>query len=86
MDILRSYAHRMTEIDELEWPTVLLFLGDQVYADEPPPEMREYIKDRRDTSEPPGEEIADFTEYAELYRLAWTEPALRWLLSTVPTR
>ncbi len=84
VDILRSYAHRMTEIDELEWPTVLLFLGDQVYADEPPPEMRDYIKDRRDTSEPPGEEIADFTEYAELYRLAWIEPALRWLLSTVP--
>jgi len=85
VDILRSYAHRMTEFDEGEWPAMLLLLGDQVYADEPPPEMVEFITEHRDTSEPPGTEIADFVEYAELYRLAWTEPALRWLLSTVPT-
>jgi hypothetical protein len=85
VDVLRSYAHRMVEIDESEWPSVLLLLGDQVYADEPPPEMVDVIAARRDTTEEPGEEIADFTEYAELYRLAWTEPALRWLLSTIPT-
>jgi len=85
VDILRSYAHRMTDVDAGEWPSLLLLLGDQVYADKPPPEMVDYISARRDTSEEPGTEIADFTEYAELYRLAWTEPALRWMLSTVPT-
>jgi hypothetical protein len=85
VDVLRSYAYRMTETDEAEWPSVLLLLGDQVYADEPPPQMVEFITARRDTGQPPGTEIADFAEYAELYRLAWTEPALRWMLSTVPS-
>jgi hypothetical protein len=45
--------------------------------------MLAYIQARRDT--PPQREIADFEEYAELYRLAWTDPEIRWLLSTVPT-
>ncbi|MDF5751825.1 alkaline phosphatase D family protein [Spongiactinospora sp. TRM90649] len=85
VDILRSYAHRMAELPEHDWPSALLMLGDQVYADKPPPRMREFIEGRRDTSEPPGTEIADYAEYAELYRQAWSEPALRWLLSTVPT-
>jgi len=85
VDVLRSYAIRMTELDEQEWPSLLLLLGDQVYADEPPPEMVEFIADRRDTGGTPGKEIADFQEYAELYRQAWSEPALRWLLSTTPT-
>ena len=40
---------------------------------------------RRDIEEPPGEELKDYQEYAELYRLAWTDPANRWLLSTVPS-
>jgi hypothetical protein len=85
VDVLRSYALRMAELDEREWPSLLLLLGDQVYADEPPPDMVEFIKARRDTSDSPGTEIADFAEYAELYRRAWNETALRWLLSTVPT-
>ena len=37
------------------------------------------------SSEPPGEEIADFEEYTRLYWEAWGEPVIRWLLSTVPT-
>src|SRR5699024_4545808 len=40
---------------------------------------------RRDLEEPPGEEIKDYAEYAHLYRLAWSEPAIRWVLSTVPS-
>ena len=34
---------------------------------------------------PPGEQIADFEEYTRLYRESWSEPDIRWLLSTVPT-
>ena len=34
---------------------------------------------------PPGETIADFEEYTRLYRESWSEPHIRWLLSTVPT-
>ena len=34
---------------------------------------------------PAGLQISDFEEYCRLYRDAWCEPAVRWLLSTVPT-
>jgi len=68
------------------WPSVLLLVGDQVYADDPPPQLRTFIRDRRGLNEPPGMEVADYAEYAELYRQAWTtDGAVRWLLSTVPT-
>ncbi|WP_283137385.1 alkaline phosphatase D family protein [Rhizohabitans arisaemae] len=32
-----------------------------------------------------ADEVDDFEGYAELYRAAWTEPLVRWLLSTIPT-
>jgi hypothetical protein len=60
-------------------------IGDQVYADEVSPETLEFLRSRRDTSRPPGEEIADFEEYTRLYREAWSDPDIRWLLSTVPS-
>ena len=40
---------------------------------------------RRSLDEPPGTEIKDFVEYAELYRLAWSDEVIRWVLSTVPS-
>ena len=33
----------------------------------------------------PGERVLDYEEYARLYRESWSEPVIRWLLSTVPT-
>ena len=60
-------------------------LGDQVYADEVAPATEEFIRARRDVDVPPGLQISDFEEYCRLYRDAWCEPAVRWLLSTVPT-
>lgn len=91
VDALRSYALHMagltsggSEEDE-RWPDLVLFLGDQVYADETSEAMQEFIEKRRGTDEPPGEEIKDFEEYAHLYNLAWSEPANRWLLSTLPS-
>ena len=68
-----------------EWPHLLLMLGDQVYADEVAPATEEFIRARRDVDVPPGLQISDFEEYCRLYRDAWCEPAVRWLLSTVPT-
>ncbi len=44
-----------------------------------------FIRGRRDVSEPPGEEVADFEEYTRLYRESWSDPDIRWLLSTVPS-
>jgi hypothetical protein len=66
-----------------EWPHAILLLGDQVYADEVSPETLDFIRSRRSTDEPPHEEIADFEEYTRLYREAWSDPAIRWFLSTV---
>jgi hypothetical protein len=85
LDALRAIALRMAESDPATWPHTVLLLGDQVYADEVSPDTLEFIHSRRDTSEPPGETIADFEEYTQLYRESWTDPPIRWLLSTVPS-
>jgi len=84
-DALRALAMSMRKVAPGEWPDLLLMLGDQVYADEIPPATAEYIATRRDPSVPPGREVANFEEYCRLYHDAWSEPAIRWLLSTVPT-
>ncbi len=83
-DTLRALALTLAGADEAERPDGLVLLGDQVYADETSEAMQAFIRGRRDVAEPPGTEVADFEEYAHLYRLAWTDPAVRWLLSTVP--
>ncbi len=84
VDAMRAYALHMMEDDE-KWPDLVVFLGDQVYADETSAQMREFIAARRDIDQPPGEELKDYEEYAYLYHLAWTDPANRWLLSTLPS-
>jgi hypothetical protein len=83
IDALYAYAKRMMEQSAEEWPHILMWLGDQVYADEASPGTRDFIRRRRDTSVPPGEQVADFEEYTHLYWDSWTDPAMRWLLSTV---
>jgi PhoD-like phosphatase len=86
-DALYALARRMRREPPDTWPHVLLMLGDQVYADEASPKVREFIASRRDPNVPPGYEVADFEEYVRLYYETWgdTDPALRWLLSTVST-
>lgn len=84
IDAMRAYALHMMSSDE-KWPDLILFLGDQVYADETSDEMRAFIDARRDMNEPPGKELKDFEEYSYLYHLAWTDPTNRWLLSTLPS-
>jgi hypothetical protein len=95
IDALRAYALRMAgqtprEADDPDggtprWPDLVVFLGDQVYADETTQEMVEFIASRRSLEEPPGKELKDYEEYAHIYWLAWRDPVNRWLLSTVPT-
>ena len=85
VDALRAYALRMRERPEEEWPHLLLMLGDQVYADEVSPHVKEYIRYRRDPSEGAGYEVCDFEEYVRLYHESWGEPVIRWLMSTVST-
>ncbi|GAA5121915.1 alkaline phosphatase D family protein [Alloalcanivorax gelatiniphagus] len=95
VDALRAWALRVAEqVDPADaddrdlapdLPDLILFLGDQVYADETTEEMRRFIESRRDIEQPPWTELQDYEEYAHLYRLAWSDDANRWLLSTVPS-
>jgi hypothetical protein len=84
IDALWSLSRRLQAGNE-EWPDCLLLLGDQVYADETSEGTREFIRSRRDIAQPPGEQVADFEEYTRLYREAWSDPDIRWLLATVPS-
>ena len=84
-DALQGLANRLSGQAPELWPSLLLMLGDQVYGDNVPPRTLEFIRSRRSTDEPPGEGVADFEEYTHLYREAWDEPLIRWLLSTIPS-
>jgi hypothetical protein len=84
IDSLRAFALAVAEGRDIR-PDLLLFLGDQVYADSTTEEMQRFIRNRRDIHEEPGKELKDFEEYAHLYQLAWSDEANRWLLSCVPT-
>jgi hypothetical protein len=85
VDSLRAYALQMASGDGTSWPDLVAFLGDQVYADSTSKLMQEFIRSRRDIRKPPGKELKDYEEYAHLYYLAWSDPANRWLLSTLPS-
>jgi hypothetical protein len=85
VDALAACAAVLRETPRAGWPDALLLIGDQVYADNPGPATRRLIRQRRDPAVAPGEEAADLVEYCALYREAWTEPAVRWLLSVLPT-
>ena len=82
-DALRALA--LDVRDGATPPDLFLFLGDQVYADEVDPQTLDFIRARRDTSLGPGEEVADFDEYCELYRNSWTDPDIAPFLADVPS-
>jgi len=84
-DALDSYARLLADTPDDDWPDGLLLLGDQVYADDTSPITQDVIRRRRDVSKPPGLEVANFAEYAELYNESWGDPLVRWLFATVPT-
>ncbi len=84
-DALDTYAKRMATRPESQWPDALVLLGDQVYADETSERIQSKIKARRDVTVEPKEQIKDFEEYTWLYDESWTDPAVRWLLSTIPS-
>jgi hypothetical protein len=83
VDALRALALRLRDGDPRDWPGALVMLGDQIYADEVEPETRGFIASRRDPEIPPHVELCGFEEYTCAYRVSWTDPPIRWLLSTV---
>jgi hypothetical protein len=93
-DALGALALDLLDAPPDRRPDIMLMIGDQVYADEVGPVTRDYIRKRRNPSagsrgrhpsSPPPGEVANFDEYCFLYREAWSGPAVRWLLSVVPT-
>ncbi len=86
VDALYVLSQRLTEQDPSAWPSLLLLLGDQVYADEVSPQTKTFIETRRNQrGDAPSDEVADFAEYTMLYREAWSQPSIRWLFSTIPS-
>ncbi|TRW43510.1 alkaline phosphatase family protein [Georgenia yuyongxinii] len=102
-DALVALAGQMATAPHEQWPDALFLAGDQIYADDPSPELTARLKaahrgtgardaDRwdADTDHDGGRrevrgEVHDFEEYTWLYQESWSQPAVRWLLSTVPS-
>ncbi len=85
VDALVCYSRQLAGEDESGWPDAILMLGDQVYADETSEATRRRIRARRDITAGAKDEVADFEEYTWLYLESWTDPDVRWLLSTIPS-
>ena len=83
VDALYALALRLRDQDPSRWPHLLLAIGDQIYADEVSPRTLEQIRRRRDVRREPGEEVLDVEEYTMLYRESWSDPTIRWLMSTI---
>jgi hypothetical protein len=84
-DSLVCYSRVLAGQNEDEWPDGILMLGDQVYADETSEPTRRRIRARRDITTGAKDQVADFEEYTWLYLESWTDPDVRWLMSTVPS-
>ncbi len=89
VDALAAMADRMRTLNYDQWPDALLMVGDQVYADEPSPELVDRLVEAHRDPPPGREEIAgevwDYEEYTWLYHESWSPEPVRWLLSTVPS-
>ena len=85
IDALHTFALRMLRQPTALWPDALLMLGDQLYADQPPKNVREIVGPRKVHEDAPVDSLEDFEEYTVGYRDIWTYPVVRWLLSTLPT-
>ncbi len=90
-DALDAYAVRLADevraARRTDWPDLIMLLGDQVYADETSTTMKRVLAERRAERSPdsPDTQVVDFHEYTLLYVDSWTDPDIRWLLSTVPS-
>jgi hypothetical protein len=92
-DALDAYAVRLAKAirdgadQAADRPDSLVLLGDQVYADETSPVVRRWLERRRHRRRPdaPATQVVGFGEYTQLYLESWTDPDIRWLMSTVPS-
>lgn len=84
-DALDTYAATIGGLPQEQWPDALVLLGDQVYADETAETTKDYLASRRDLSKAPHDQLANFEEFTYIYSQSWTDPEIRWLLSTIPS-
>jgi len=96
-DALDAYAAELARLPEDQWPDALVMLGDQIYADELTPATRHWLHRRRHAAGQKApvkkaaarrkkrDQVNDFEEYTRLYAESWTDPQVRWLLSTIPS-
>ena len=86
VDTMWAHGKRMLGEDPAHWPTLLLLVGDQIYADDSSPRTQDRIEQfRDDDSDLPPEIVATFEEYCWLYGEAWSSAVERWMLSVVPS-
>lgn len=88
-DALAALAERMRTDPYERWPDALFMAGDQIYADEPSPELVQRLHRAHSPAPPEREDVVDevwnYEEYTWLYHESWSPAPVRWLLSTVPT-
>jgi len=91
-DAIDAYAVRLADAVRAGsaaagWPDCMVLLGDQVYADETSPAIRRWLRrpSHRRRRDGPDTQVVGFKEYTQLYLESWTDPEIRWLLSTVPS-
>lgn len=86
VDALRAHGLRMLSQPPSDWPDVLVFLGDQVYADAMSPAAERRVERRGgDRNDVPKKVVADFEEYTWLYEESWSSEIERWVMSVVPS-
>jgi phosphodiesterase/alkaline phosphatase D-like protein len=61
-DALYAFALRLRDADPDTWPDLLMLLGDQIYADDASPRVQEFLRSRRDVTQPPALELAEDEE------------------------
>jgi hypothetical protein len=85
IDTLWVHAGRMAAEPIDTWPTLLLLIGDQIYADDSSPRTEERIEQTRDDDcDLPSSVVLGFEEYCWLYHEAWSPTLERWLFSVLP--
>ncbi|MEO3761422.1 alkaline phosphatase D family protein [Mycobacterium sp. B14F4] len=85
IDVLRTYGMRMLRQPSALWPDALLMMGDQLYADQVNDTIKELVAEREVHANGPVEVLEDFEEFCIGYWDAWSDPVVRWMLSTLPT-
>ncbi len=79
LDALGQWLIKHSDLREQVWPHVLLLIGDQIYADTPPPplvQLRPHMKGG----------ATSFEDFASQYSYVWTNTAsVRQALACVPT-